>query len=84
MKQFLTILALTALAVNTSRAQSPDTDAVSLSESSVVGGETAAASYDTRRIFLYSPNPNAGLHIAFFGNGRWNEMGQLCSSDYGA
>ena len=34
-------------------------------------------------IFIYSPAPNAGLHIAALTNKGWHDLGQLCSSDYG-
>ena len=37
----------------------------------------------TRRIFVYSPNERAGLHIALLQDDTWQEKGQLCSSDYG-
>ena len=37
----------------------------------------------TREIFIYSPGERSGLHLAWYGDGQWNEMGQLCSSDYG-
>ena len=35
------------------------------------------------RVFIYSPNEKAGLHIAQQTVNGWKEMGQLCSSDYG-
>ena len=38
---------------------------------------------DSRRIFIYSPAYNQGLHLAVYDNGRWTHTGQLCSSDYG-
>jgi len=38
---------------------------------------------NTHEVFIYSPNERSGLHIAWYGNGKWNAMGQLCSSDYG-
>ena len=41
------------------------------------------AAQETRDIFIYSPNERAGLHLAYYADGRWNEMGQLCGSDYG-
>lgn len=34
-------------------------------------------------IFIYSPAPNAGLHVAEHSKGVWQDLGQLCSSDYG-
>ena len=38
---------------------------------------------ETREIFVYSPNERDGLRLACYGDGKWNDMGQLCSSDYG-
>ena len=35
------------------------------------------------RVFIYSPNERAGLHIAQQTDNGWQEIGQLCSSDYG-
>ncbi|UKK53601.1 alpha-L-arabinofuranosidase C-terminal domain-containing protein [Prevotella sp. E2-28] len=35
------------------------------------------------KVFIYSPNPGAGLHIASEEGGKWKDLGQLCSSDYG-
>ena len=37
----------------------------------------------TKRVFVYSPGEHAGLHVAQFTPNGWQEMGQLCSSDYG-
>ena len=38
----------------------------------------------SREIFIYSPNERAGLHAAYMDfDGNWNEIGQLCASDYG-
>lgn len=38
----------------------------------------------TCQIFMYSPGPKDGLHVAYFAdNGAWQDVGQLCSSDYG-
>ena len=38
---------------------------------------------NTQRVFIYSPGERSGLHIAQYTNNGWQEMGQLCSSDYG-
>ena len=36
------------------------------------------------QIFIYSPAPNQGLHLAYFTDDeRWVDVGQLCASDYG-
>ena len=35
------------------------------------------------KVFIYSPNPGAGLHIASEEGGKWKDLGQLCASDYG-
>ena len=38
----------------------------------------------TCRIFIYSPAPDMGLHLAYLtDDDRWVDVGQLCSSDYG-
>ena len=38
----------------------------------------------TCQIFIYSPAPNQGLHLAYLTDDeRWVDVGQLCSSDYG-
>ncbi len=34
-------------------------------------------------IFIYSPAPNQGLHVACRDSMGWKNLGQLCSSDYG-
>lgn len=39
----------------------------------------------TCQIFIYSPGPDKGLHLAYFtDDDRWVDVGQLCSSDYGS
>lgn len=44
----------------------------------IVGKDT------TCQIFTYSPNERSGLHVAYLAdNGKWQDVGQLCSSDYG-
>ena len=42
-----------------------------------------AVAQETKKVFIYSPNERAGLHIAQFSDNGWQEIGQLCSSDYG-
>ena len=37
----------------------------------------------SRNVFIYSPGPGDGLHIAVQEGGSWRETGRLCSSDYG-
>ena len=34
-------------------------------------------------VFVYSPGPGDGLHIAVQDGSSWREAGRLCSSDYG-
>jgi hypothetical protein len=36
-----------------------------------------------KKVFFYSPNPNSGLRMAVLENDTWNDLGRLCSSDYG-
>lgn len=39
----------------------------------------------TCQIFIYSPAPTAGLHLAYLTDeDKWVDVGQLCSSDYGS
>jgi alpha-L-arabinofuranosidase len=35
------------------------------------------------KVFIYSPNPGAGLHIAVEEDSVYKDLGTLCSSDYG-
>ena len=45
---------------------------------SVMGKDT------TCQVFLYSPDPTQGLHLAYLAdNEKWIDVGQLCASDYG-
>ena len=37
----------------------------------------------TKKIFIYSPNERAGLHLAYLSDDGWQDVGQLCASDYG-
>lgn len=36
-----------------------------------------------KKVFFYSPNPNGGLRMAVLENDKWDDLGRLCSSDYG-
>ena len=38
---------------------------------------------ETVSVFLYSPGPGDGLHVAVQDGEAWKEAGRLCSSDYG-
>ena len=45
---------------------------------------TIAGRDTTCQIFIYSPAPNQGLHLAYLTDGdKWVDVGQLCASDYG-
>ena len=44
---------------------------------------TKSLAQDQKQIFIYCPNEKAGLHIAQQTEAGWQEIGQLCSSDYG-
>ena len=45
---------------------------------SIIAGDT------TCQVFIYSPGERDGLHLAFHAeDDTWQEVGQLCSSDYG-
>ena len=43
----------------------------------------ALCTYAQQKVFVYGPNERAGLHIAMLTDKGWQEIGQLCSSDYG-
>ena len=43
----------------------------------------AVCAQETTKVFIYSPNERAGLRIAQQSGNGWQEIGQLCSSDYG-
>ncbi len=43
-----------------------------------------AQTADTKQVFIYCPGERAGLHIAQETADGWQEIGQLCSSDYGS
>ena len=43
----------------------------------------AVCAQEAKKVFIYSPNERAGLRIAQLTDNGWQEIGQLCSSDYG-
>ena len=43
----------------------------------------AVCAQETKKVFIYSPSERAGLHVAQLTADGWQEIGQLCSSDYG-
>lgn len=64
---------------------------VTASLPSAVWGQRQQPSYEiagrdtTCQLFLYSPGPTKGLHVAYFTDrNQWQDIGQLCGSDYGA
>ena len=42
-----------------------------------------AQTADTQQVFIYCPGEQAGLHIAQPSADGWQDIGQLCTSDYG-
>ena len=38
---------------------------------------------DGDTLFIYSPDPRSGLHVAVHEADGWHDLGQLCGSDYG-
>ena len=44
---------------------------------------SASVVAQSQSIFIYSPAPTDGLHVAERTQGAWHDLGQLCSSDYG-
>ena len=51
---------------------------------SVLSILNAYAQDTAERVFIYCPGERQGLHIALSTDGGWQELGQLCSSDYGS
>ena len=47
------------------------------------GAQEVTQQAATQQVFIYSPNERAGLHIAQQTANGWQEIGQLCASDYG-
>ncbi len=44
----------------------------------------SSVSMAQNQVFIYAPNPSAGLHIAVLQkDSTWQDIGQLCASDYG-
>lgn len=57
---------------------------VSAMAQSVEPEYTISGNDSTCQIFVYSPGEKDGLRLAYLGeNEKWNDVGQLCSSDYG-
>ena len=57
---------------------------VSAMAQSVEPEYTISGNDSTCQIFVYSPGEKEGLRLAYLGeNEKWNDVGQLCSSDYG-
>jgi len=50
---------------------------------SMAASAAMAQSEPQGSVFVYSPGPQAGLHVAQRTAGGWQHLGQLCSSDYG-
>lgn len=71
MKKLLSFLAVAAVAaIGNAQSVKP--------AYSVLGKDTIC------QVFIYSPGDRAGLHLAYLDdNDRWQDVGQLCSSDYG-
>jgi len=45
---------------------------------------TATSAHAQEQVFIYNPMAMSGLHIAApDSHGRWHDLGQVCSSDYG-
>ena len=45
---------------------------------------SASVVAQSQSIFIYSPAPTDGLYVAERSHDTWQDLGQLCSSDYGA
>ena len=75
MKTRYLLLSAALMAMSQTMAATPEQDAPAYS---IVGRDS------TCQIFVYSPDPTAGLHLAYLTDeDKWVDVGQLCASDYG-
>ena len=75
MKTRYLLLSAALMAMSQTMAAVPKQDAPAYS---IVGRDS------TCQIFVYSPDPSAGLHLAYLTDeDKWVDVGQLCASDYG-
>ena len=75
MKTRYLLLSAALMAMSLTMAAAPEQDAPAYS---IVGRDS------TCQIFVYSPDPTAGLHLAYLTDeDKWVDVGQLCASDYG-
>lgn len=75
MKTRYLLLSVALMAMSQTMAAAPEQDAPAYS---IVGRDS------TCQIFVYSPDPTAGLHLAYLTDeDKWVDVGQLCASDYG-
>ena len=75
MKTRYLLLSAALMAMSQTMAAAPEQDAPVYS---IVGRDS------TCQIFVYSPDPTAGLHLAYLTDeDKWVDVGQLCASDYG-
>ena len=75
MKTRYLLLSAVLMAMSQTMAAAPEQDAPAYS---IVGRDS------TCQIFVYSPDPTAGLHLAYLTDeDKWVDVGQLCASDYG-
>ena len=75
MKTRYLLLSAALMVMSQTMAAAPEQDAPAYS---IVGRDS------TCQIFVYSPDPTAGLHLAYLTDeDKWVNVGQLCASDYG-
>ena len=75
MKTRYLLLSAALMAMSQTMAAAPEQDAPAYS---IVGRDS------TCQIFVYSPDPTSGLHLAYLTDeDKWVDVGQLCASDYG-
>lgn len=73
-KSFIALCAMASLSIGGFHAQAQGIEPAY----TIVGNDS------TCQIFVYSPAPDQGLRLAYLTeHGAWQEVGQLCSSDYG-
>ena len=75
MKTRYLLLSAALMVMSQTMAAAPEQDAPAYS---IVGRDS------TCQIFVYSPDPTSGLHLAYLTDeDKWVDVGQLCASDYG-
>ena len=75
---------LMAAATQTAYAAGKNNKQAQLPKEAGMPAYTVTGKDSTCQVFIYSPAPDKGLHLAYLtDNERWKNVGQLCASDFG-